>query len=136
MLLLRIAGNAWDLRACNISVPNNAGSQMELGKEDLRDGNGGYIVGTYQGGIVSKEAIEALRFIYQTTVSESDISLRQADEARAARDYRAADRHQMYSLAMRKIRAKALAYARGKFLADISEPVTAATLSESSKVES
>ena len=74
---------------------------------------------------MSTEAIEALRFIYDATVRESDISLRQADEARAVRDYRAADRHQMYSLAMRKIQAKALAYARGKFLADLSEQAAA-----------
>lgn len=70
---------------------------------------------------MSKEAVDALRYIFETAERESDIALRQADEARATRDYRAADRHQSFSLAMRKIRAKVMVYAREKFLADVSE---------------
>ena len=92
--------------------------------------NVGYIVGKYRGEILSKEAVEALRYIFETAERESNIALRQADEARATRDYRAADRHQSFSLAMRKIRAKVLVYAREKFLADVSEK-RSATLSES-----
>lgn len=65
------------------------------------------------------KGIEALRQIYRYADQEKRIAARQADEAKAAKDYRASDRHYMYSKAMAKICGKVSALARRTFLVDV-----------------
>lgn len=76
---------------------------------------------------MSKEAIKALKHLFDFAELEARIATQQASEATDVQDFRASDRHQSYSLAMRKVRAKAMAYAREHFLADVSGKVAAAT---------
>ena len=76
---------------------------------------------------MSKEAIRALKHLFDFAEIEARIATQQASEATDVRDFRASDRHQSYSLAMRKVREKAMAYAREHFLSDISGRASAAT---------
>lgn len=66
-----------------------------------------------------EKAIEALRFLYRYADQERRISARQADEAKAAKDYRANDRHFSYSKAMAKVCGKVSDLARRTFLIDV-----------------
>jgi hypothetical protein len=74
---------------------------------------------------MSKEAIDALKHIFDYAEREAGIARQQGDYSKAARDYRDSDRHHSYASAMEKVRAKAMAYAREHFLADVSGKVAA-----------
>jgi hypothetical protein len=74
------------------------------------------------------EAINALKYIFDFADRERDISARQAKEAEDREDFRQSDRNTAFSLAMQKVRAKCIHYARECFLYDITE--TAAMRSE------
>lgn len=65
------------------------------------------------------KGIEALRQVYRYADQERRISAQQADEAKAAKDYRANDRHFSYSKAMAKICGKVSDLARRTFLIDV-----------------
>lgn len=75
-----------------------------------------------------RDAINALKYIFDFADRERDISAKQAKEADDRKDFRQGDRDISYSLAMQKVRAKCLHYARECYLYDLTED--AATLSE------
>ena len=65
--------------------------------------------------------IRALAAIHKFARSESRIAKMQAEEAKKVEDYRAADRHASYALAMAKITAKSSSLARNVFKVDVEE---------------
>ena len=65
------------------------------------------------------KACRALVSLYTYAKSEARIAKMQSDEARTAEDYRAADRHASYALAMAKIAARTSMVARQSFTVDV-----------------
>lgn len=70
--------------------------------------------------------IDAVRELYDLASHEAATAARQAEAAKQSQDYRAADRHNAYAKAMRKIEQRCTMIARERWLVDIRDRSQAA----------
>ncbi len=66
-----------------------------------------------------ERAIDTLQRLYDYAWSEQQIAIKQSDEAREVKDFRAMDRHASYASAMQKIQQRVNGFARNLYFHDV-----------------
>lgn len=66
-----------------------------------------------------ERAIDALQRLYDYAWIEDEIAVRQSEQAREVKDFRAMDRHAAYASAMQKIQQRVNSFARNLYMHDV-----------------